>query len=160
MSKLVLSAANRAKVAHKLPPSVVVETRPAEPKEPAPDEIGGDRQAAVLKLEALLRERFPAVFCASPRVPLAVGIFRQIREVAGDEIDPKGLGRFMQWWTSRWDYVAAIARGEMRRNLDGSSAAAPSEDQQQDAARKLDAARERFGPWVDKVAAHHVGDEG
>jgi sRNA-binding protein len=98
------------------------------------------RPAAVRQVEALLRARWPVVFCV-PRVPLAIGIHKRVLEVAGDAIDPVALGRFMHWWVRKWDYLDAIAHGEARRNLDGSPAGEPDEPQRREAARQVYGAR-------------------
>jgi hypothetical protein len=99
------------------------------------------------KIEALLRERFPAVFCGPPRVPLAIGIHRQILDVVGSDISKEELGSFLGWWTLRWDYLDAIAHGEMRRNLDGSLADAPAAEEQRSAAKVV------YGLRADEVLA-------
>jgi hypothetical protein len=99
------------------------------------------------KIEALLRERFPAAFCGPPRVPLAIGIHRQILDVVGSDISKEELGSFLGWWTLRWDYLDAIAHGEMRRNLDGSLADAPAAEEQRSAAKVV------YGLRADEVLA-------
>lgn len=94
----------------------------------------------------LLSEVFPDAF-RLPAVPLAIGIHRQILDVAGDTIDADELGAFMRYWTTRWSYLMAVARGEPRRNLDGSIADAPTSEQREDAARRLGRAnRDRLQP--------------
>ncbi|MBV8890687.1 MAG: hypothetical protein JO266_01700 [Acidobacteria bacterium] len=85
-------------------------------------------KAARDRLWPLLSARFPAAFRLPP-VPLAVGIHKQILEVAGDSIDPGELSAFMRYWTSRKTYRIAVWRGDPRRNLDGSEAGAPAIDQ-------------------------------
>lgn len=94
------------------------------------------RLAAVRAVEALLRSRWPVVFCV-PRVPLAIGIHKQVLELAGAAIDPVALGLFMHWWVRKWDYLDAVAHGEARRNLDGSPAGEPDEPQRREAARQV-----------------------
>jgi hypothetical protein len=106
------------------------------------------RQAAVRQVEALLRERWPVAFCV-PRPPLAVGIHKQVLELASDAIDPVALGRFMHWWVRRTDYLDAVAHGEARRNLDGSAAGEPDERQRREAARQVYGARaEAVLAWI------------
>jgi sRNA-binding protein len=73
-----------------------------------------------------LCERFPEVFCL-PRVPLAIGIHRQIRAPLGNEVTTRPLSAILAWWTKQPDYLEALARGEMRRNLNGSPAVEPNE---------------------------------
>ena len=77
---------------------------------------------------ALFRARWPALF--STPVPLATGIARAIRaELDYVEVPTAGLGRALHVWTNAPGYLAAIAAGEMRRNLDGTEAGAPDEAQ-------------------------------
>jgi sRNA-binding protein len=86
--------------------------------------------------KAILCERFPAVFCL-PRVPLAIGIHRQIRARLGNEVTTRPLSAILAWWTKQPDYLEALARGEMRRNLDGSPAVESNEVARQRAAKRL-----------------------
>jgi ProQ/FINO family len=144
--KLVLSPANRAKVLAKLPAPIATEIKHAEQMDAVRIQKQ-ERLAAQHKLEALLRECFPAAFHGPPRQPLAIGIHAQILDVAGGEIDRHELARFMRWWCTRYDYLDAIAHGEMRVNLVGEPAGVPSQDEQEHAARRL------FGPWADRVMA-------
>jgi len=95
------------------------------------------QQAAVFRrhqqtrdILALLRARWPALF--STPVPLATGIARAIRAELGDvEVATAGLGRALHYWMNAPGYLAAVAAGEMRRNLDGTEAGAPDEAQRQ-----------------------------
>jgi sRNA-binding protein len=83
------------------------------------------------QMDAILadwRERWPAAF--TQRAPLAVGISRHIKEALqaeGKAIDRKALGITLHRWTMHGVYLRAMARGEMRRNLDGSAAGIPDE---------------------------------
>jgi hypothetical protein len=126
---------------------------PSPPKpEPAPqpDRKPRSRGRGVYDpaIDAMLRERWPVVFCV-PRVPLAIGVRERILEAAGDApcsgqgqaIDPMALGRFLHWWCNRPDYLDAVAYGELRRNLDGSPAGEPDEPQRREAARQVYGAR-------------------
>jgi sRNA-binding protein len=70
---------------------------------------------------AILRERFPAGFC-DPPVPLAIGARQAIRAELRNEIPAQALHFAMRFWTSQDEYLAAVAAGEARRNLDGSIA--------------------------------------
>jgi sRNA-binding protein len=80
---------------------------------------------------------FPETF-STPPVPLAVGIRRQIVEVACDDVFTwEDVAAVLRLWTRRQDYIEAIARGEPRRNLDGSLAGEPHEQHRQFAAKKL-----------------------
>jgi hypothetical protein len=108
------------------------------PKPPKPNKAEVDpekaaRLAAVRQVEALLCECFPEAF-RTPPPPLAIGIHLQILDIAGDNIDAKALGWFLQYWTRKPGYLDAIAHGEPRRNLDGSVAGEPDEQQRRAAA--------------------------
>jgi sRNA-binding protein len=102
----------------------------------------------------LLSKVFPEVF-SLPAVPLAIGIHKQILDIAGDSIDATELGAFMRYWVRRWSYLMAVWRGEPRRNLDGSVAGSPTIDQRNDAARKLwgDRARQITADKKDEIDA-------
>jgi sRNA-binding protein len=93
-----------------------------------------------------LRECCPEAFRV-PRPPLAIGIHRQIFEVMGDDLDRRALPHFLRVWVRRFDYLDAIAHGEMRLNLDGSPAGLPTEDEQLHAARRV------LGPRAEKLMA-------
>lgn len=96
-----------------------------------------EQQAAVLRrhqqtrdILAMFRARWPALF--STPVPLATGIARAIRaELDYAEVPTAGLGRALHHWTNAPGYLAAVAAGEMRCNLDGTEAGAPDEAQRQ-----------------------------
>ena len=55
-----------------------------------------------------------------PPVPLAMGSGLKLRELLGAEFKPAEIRTFLQAWTSGPRYLKAVARGEMRHNLDGS----------------------------------------
>jgi hypothetical protein len=121
----------------------------------AVDPEKAERRAAVRQVEALLRARWPVAFCV-PRVPLAIGIHKQVLELAGDAIpDPAVLGRFFYGWVRKWDYLDAVAHGEARRNLDGSPAGEPDEPQRREAARQVYGAQ-RFEAVLARIAARQV----
>ncbi len=72
------------------------------------------------------RWRWPAAFTRP--VPLAIGISRQIKAALRTEglvIDRKSIGIVMHRWTTQKAYLRAMARGDVRRNLDGSEAGIP-----------------------------------
>jgi len=98
-------------------------------------------------VEAILtdwRKEWPAVF--TKPVPLAVGISGQIKAAAranDKTYDRKALGMSIHLWTMQSAYLRALARGEMRRNLDGSEAGVPDEAAQQEAQKLLDERAER-----------------
>ncbi len=86
---------------------------------------------------ALLRARWPALFTTP--VPLATGIARAIRAGVGYvEVPTAGLGRALHYWTNAPGYLAAVAAGEVRRNLDGTEAGAPDEAQRRFAAETME----------------------
>ena len=97
-----------------------------------------DRIAQIL---ADWRARWPAVF--TKPVPLAIGISRHIKQELG-AARPKyrEIGSALHYWTNRNGYLRAVARGEMRRNLDGSEAGIPDEETRAHA-RQLLAQREQ-----------------
>ena len=146
-SPAMLAAAQRRRAAIEAPPAPVPKAKPEAPKpDPAPvavevpkaDRKPRSRGRGVYDpaIDAMLRERWPVVFCV-PRPPLAIGVRERILEVAGDAVDSAQLGRFLSWWTQRSDYLDAIAHGEPRRNLDGSPAGEPDEAQRRQAAGEV-----------------------
>jgi sRNA-binding protein len=141
--KLTLSPTNLSKVMAKLPPPLAASA--------ALPDLAAERKArrrdARERVEALLRDRFPLAFCGPPRVPLAIGTFKAIRDAVGGEITPKDLGAFLSWWTGRDDYLDRLAHGVTRVNLDGSPAGSPTE------AERWHAAEQAFGPRAKAVMA-------
>jgi sRNA-binding protein len=142
MATLTAPAAARAAAKERglVPPPKPEPLVPTEPK-------GSEKQIRIAQyreqqriardhLWPLLSKVFPDVF-RLPAVPLAIGIHKQILEVAGDSIDPRELSTFLRYWVRRWAYLQAVWRGEPRRNLDGSVAGSPTIEQRNDAARKL-----------------------
>lgn len=86
---------------------------------------------------AMLRARWPALFTTP--VPLAVGVMRAIRAELGEGSVPvAGLSRALHYWTNAPSYLAAIAAGEVRRNLDGTEAGLPEEAQRRFASETLE----------------------
>jgi len=75
---------------------------------------------------AVLCDRWPSLFTAP--VPLAIGIERKIQQFLGDARLPKARLRYaLHCWTRRTGYLAAIAEGRCRQDLDGSDAGEPEE---------------------------------
>lgn len=74
--------------------------------------------AAPAALEATLRALAPAVFNDFPP-PLAIGIDGALAALLADEFDAAVIGRFLADWTRRPAYLEAMARGAVRRDLDG-----------------------------------------
>lgn len=102
---------------------------------------------AVAALIAEWRERWPAAF--TQPIPLAVGFSGQIKaalRAEGKPMDRKTVGVAIHQWTMQGAYLRAVARGEMRRNLDGSEAGLPD-----------DAARQQAQKLLDERAARRAG---
>jgi sRNA-binding protein len=72
----------------------------------------------------------PQMFGEAP-VPLAIGIFATLKELLVDEADDTAVGRFLRDWTSRPAYLAALARGDARRELAGHLAGEATDNEQQ-----------------------------
>jgi sRNA-binding protein len=114
----------------------LVAKRPANRRTPWP--------AWVEAIIADWRKQWPEVF--TKPVPLAVGITGQIKAAtrANDRTyDRKAFGMSIHIWTMQNSYLRALARGEMRRNLDGSGAGIPDEAARQAAQKLLDERAER-----------------
>jgi hypothetical protein len=73
---------------------------------------------------ALCRERFPAVFDLARPVPLAIGVHKTLAAILS-HVRAKYL---VIWWTRHPAYVAAVAAGGSRYNLDGTEAGEISEE--------------------------------
>jgi len=67
---------------------------------------------------------FPRVF-KYPPVPLAIAIGPKLCRLLRCEFKPAEVRAFLHAWTSGPRYLKAVVRGEMRRNLDGSTAGLP-----------------------------------
>ena len=80
--------------------------------------------AAPAKLEATLRELAPAVFNNCPP-PLAVGIDGALIALLAGEFEAEVVSRFLRDWVHRPAYLTAVARGDVRRDLDGCPTGAP-----------------------------------
>ena len=83
--------------------------------------------------------RWPAAFTRP--VPLAVGFSGQIKRALraeGKPFDNKMLSMTVHLWSRQSAYLRAVARGEMRVNLDGSEAGLPDDSARQEAQRLLD----------------------
>jgi ProQ/FINO family len=97
----------------------------------APAAPGAGRIARRVADLAECRRRFPAVFDANSPLPLAIGIHKPLGELIGGN-----RAKFLlEWWTSWPAYVAAIAAGGCRYNLDGSEAGQITEEQRSIAGR-------------------------
>ena len=80
-----------------------------------------------------------------PPVPLAMGTGLRLRELLGTAFKPAEIRAFLQAWTSGPRYLKAVARGEMRHNLDGSPAGLPASEHRADARNRLNAMRRSGG---------------
>jgi hypothetical protein len=89
--------------------------------------------------ERLFRD-YPKAFNYPP-VPLAVGIGLKLHELLGAEFKPADIRAFLHAWTSGPRYLKGVARGEVRRNLDGSPAGLPESKHRADARERLNAMR-------------------
>jgi ProP effector len=87
--------------------------------------------------------KWARVFSPSAPLPLAIGVREAIAEAAGDRFAADKIGWFLRWWTSRTEYLQAIARGGQRYYLDGSPAGEISEEHHVDASKELEARQAR-----------------
>ena len=99
---------------------------------------GVRRRSRVNALSERLFETFPEAF-RYPPVPLAIGIGPRLCELLSPEFKRADIRVFLHAWTSGPRYLKAVARGEMRRNLDGSPARVPEPDHRAAAKERLDA---------------------
>jgi hypothetical protein len=83
--------------------------------------------AAPAAIEAMLRQLAPAVFNDQPP-PLAIGIDVALGTLLAGEFDAVMIARFLRDWVRRPPYLAALARGDARRDLDGCPAGAPDDN--------------------------------
>ena len=65
-------------------------------------------------------------------------------------MDRKEVSRTIRLWTWQSGYLRAVARGEMRRNLDGSEAGLPDDVSRQEAQRVLDARAARHAERAER----------
>jgi len=89
-------------------------------------------------LSERLFEAYPEAF-KYPPVPLAIGIGHRLCELLSPEFKPSEIRVFLHAWTSGPRYLKAVARREMRRNLDGSPAGLPEPEHCAGAKERLDA---------------------
>ena len=82
--------------------------------------------AAPAALEAMLRDLAPAVFNDCPP-PLAIGIDAALIALLAGEFEAAVIARLLADWTRRPAYLAAVARGDVRRDLDGCPTDAPQD---------------------------------
>jgi sRNA-binding protein len=60
-----------------------------------------------------------AVFDNEAPTPLAIGIHYEIIELLDGVFDRAAISDFLRWWVHQPKYLAALARGDARRGLDG-----------------------------------------
>ena len=89
--------------------------------------------AAPAKLEAALREPAPAAFNNYP-APLSIGVGVALIALLDGEFDAALIGRFLADWTRRPRYLEAVARGDVRRDLDGCPTDVPADSAREFAA--------------------------
>ena len=96
------------------------------------------RRARVDAVLAELRERFPAAFPTDPAAvrPLALRVRERI-EATGTVPSRTTLHRVLWRWTRTPAYLAAIAEGRPRVNLDGTDAGTVAAEHQAQAAERL-----------------------
>jgi hypothetical protein len=99
--------------------------------------------AAPAALEAMLRELVPAVFNDQPP-PLAIGVDGALTALLAGEFEAAVIGRFLADWTRRTLYLEAVARGDVRRDLDGCPTDVPADSARDFAAVLL--SRRRVAP--------------
>ena len=94
-----------------------------------------EKQRIAWRIEDLktCREQFGPLFDPEQPRPLALGIHKQLGKVIG----LKRAKRLMEWWTDWAPYVAALAAGGKRYNLDGSEAGEVTEAQRERARAAL-----------------------
>ena len=99
----------------------------------------GRRAAARNANLAELRARFSIVFDPDHPLPLALHVHRQLRAALG--VPRSQVADLLEWWTAQPSYIAAIAAGGMRWNLDGSEAGEISDEHRAHAEKHLKATR-------------------
>jgi sRNA-binding protein len=116
--------------------------RAAVLRKPAPSSSGfskaARRRARVNTVSERLFATFPEAF-KYPPVPLAIGIGPRLCELLSPEFKPADIRVFLHAWTSGPRYLKAVARGQLRRNLDGSPAGLPEPEHRAAAKEQLDA---------------------
>jgi sRNA-binding protein len=91
----------------------------------------------------MLRELAPAVFNDFPP-PLAIGIDVALIALLAGEFETSVIARFLACWTRRPAYLTAVARGDVRCDLDGCPTDAPADSAREFAAALL--SRRRGAP--------------
>jgi hypothetical protein len=99
---------------------------------------------------AVLAERFPSIFNPEKPLPLAIGCAKAIRAAIG--MSWSQLEDLIRWWTTRPEYLAALAAGGPRYNLDGSEAGIVAENHRVNAYQPRQRIRRRRRAATDPVA--------
>jgi len=95
----------------------------------------GRRAAARDANFAELRARFSLVFDPDRPLPLALRVHHKLRAALG--VPRSQVIDLLEWWTAQPGYIAAIAAGGMRRNLDGSEAGEIGDEHRAHAEKQL-----------------------
>lgn len=124
----------------RLPPRPAPKAEPpALPVKAPAAAAGAGRIAARVADLAECRRRFPVLFDADRPLPLAIGVDKPLGELIG----VKRADRLLDWWTKWPAYLAAVAAGGCRYNLDGSEAGQVTE-----VAHHRRTATRRAGSWA------------
>jgi hypothetical protein len=130
----------------KAAPAPAVNPAAPKPTKAAKPALTDEQKAAMARATAIrtlkfdLMEAYPLAFprpSAAP-VPLAIGIHRAILEAVRGQHSTNTLKVFLARWTGAPAYLAALAAGEPRRNLDGTLVGVPTEDERIRAAETIE----------------------
>jgi hypothetical protein len=99
----------------------------------------------VSAVEAAVTALSPVVFDLITPLPLMIGIHAPLLERLAGEHTAADVSAFLRRWCSRRPYVAAIAAGKHRHDLDGVPRGAPTDEQRAGAAKGLETAGETLG---------------
>jgi hypothetical protein len=101
------------------------------------------RKKAAKALRDMLVTTYPATFPPAPAapVPLACGIREPLIAAVRGQASRATVKTFLGLWTNRLDYLEAIVAGAVRRNLDGTEAGEPTDEQKRMAAERLEKRR-------------------
>jgi sRNA-binding protein len=107
------------------------------------------REANAARAERLNRlahdlvARYPQTF-TDPPVPLAIGVDKPLIAALAGIWSAKAVRHFLRFWAGRPAYVAAIAAGEPRCDLDGTPTTAPTEREREHATAAMAGAWGRY----------------
>jgi sRNA-binding protein len=120
-------------------PAAEIKTRPPQSTGRRPSAPRSPWDPWIAEILADWCQRWPAVF--TKPVPLATGISKRIKAILqaeGKALDRKTVGVVIYRWTMQGSYLHAMARGETRRDLDGSEAGIVDDEARQRAQKMLD----------------------